>query len=100
MSISGLREAVMADTTTMRSYPFGPVRGLEIDPMYFRPQEHEPLARVKLPYGEEGWLLTRYDDVRTAPRPGWRTAGVRSRAHVAGSRVPTDCYALIARVPG
>jgi cytochrome P450 len=56
----------MADTTVVRSYPFGPVRGLEIDPMYFWLQEHEPLARVKLPYGEEGWLLTRYDDVRTA----------------------------------
>jgi cytochrome P450 len=56
----------MSDTTMVRSYPFGPVQGLEIDPMYFWLQEHEPLARVKLPYGEEGWLLTRYDDVRTA----------------------------------
>ena len=56
----------MADTTTVRSYPFGPVHGLVIDPIYFWLQEHEPLARVKLPYGEEGWLLTRYDDVRTA----------------------------------
>src|SRR5437762_410950 len=66
MPISGLREAVMADNTTVRSYPFGPVHTLEIDPIYFRLQDHEPLARVKLPYGEEGWLLTRYDDVRTA----------------------------------
>ena len=56
----------MTDTTTVRSYPFGPVHGLVIDPIYFWLQEHEPLARVKLPYGEEGWLLTRYDDVRTA----------------------------------
>src|SRR6266511_1595831 len=66
MPASGLREAVMADATVARSYPFGPIHGLEIDPMYFWLQEHEPLARVKLPYGEEGWLLTRYDDVRTA----------------------------------
>jgi cytochrome P450 len=66
MPISGVREAVMADTTMVRSYPFGPIHGLVIDPMYFWLQEHEPLARVKLPYGEEGWLLTRYDDVRTA----------------------------------
>jgi cytochrome P450 len=50
----------------VRSYPFGPLNGLEIDPTYFWLQEHEPLARVKLPYGDEGWLLTRYDDVRTA----------------------------------
>jgi cytochrome P450 len=59
-------EAVMADTTMVRSYPFGPIHALEIDPMYFWLQDNEPLARVKLPYGEEGWLLTRYDDVRTA----------------------------------
>ena len=50
----------------VRSYPFGPVAGLEIDPMYFWLQEHEPLSRVKLPYGEEGWLLVRYDDCRAA----------------------------------
>jgi cytochrome P450 len=56
----------MADAAAVRSYPFGPVHALQIDPMYFWLQEHEPLARVKLPYGEEGWLLTRYDDVRTA----------------------------------
>ena len=56
----------MADTTTVRAYPFGPIHGLEIDPVYFWLQEHEPLARVRLPYGEEGWLLTRYDDVRMA----------------------------------
>ncbi|HEX8869431.1 MAG TPA: cytochrome P450 [Lentzea sp.] len=49
-----------------RSYPFGPVDGLEIDPMYARLRDEEPLARVQLPYGEEGWLLTRYEDVRIA----------------------------------
>src|SRR5436309_1428140 len=52
MPISGLREAVMADNTTVRSYPFGPIHALEIDPMYFWLQDHEPLARVKLPYGD------------------------------------------------
>jgi cytochrome P450 len=49
-----------------RSYPFGPVDGLEIDPTYGRLRDEEPLARVQLPHGEEGWLLTRYDDVRLA----------------------------------
>src|SRR5256886_2807879 len=56
----------MADTTMVRSYPFGPVDGFVIDPMYFWLQEHEPLARVRLPYGEEGWLRTGYEDVRIA----------------------------------
>lgn len=50
----------------VRSYPFGPIAGLEIDPMYFWLQEHEPLSRVKLPYGEMGWLVVRYDDCRMA----------------------------------
>lgn len=55
-----------ADAPVVRSYPFGPVTGLEIDPMYFWLQDHEPLSRVRLPYGDEGWLLVRYDDCRTA----------------------------------
>jgi cytochrome P450 len=74
----------------VRSYPFGPVRGLEIDPMYFWLQEHEPLARVKLPYGEEGWLLTRYDDVRTAlgdPRFSLAEAAVRDVPRLTPERV-------------
>jgi cytochrome P450 len=66
----GMMEATMQDTSAaasvVRSYPFGPVVGLEIDPMYFWLQEHEPLSRVKLPYGDQGWLLTRHEDVRTA----------------------------------
>jgi hypothetical protein len=59
-------EVTSAAVRVVRSYPFGPLNGLEIDPMYFWPQEREPLSRVKLPYGDEGWRLTRYDDVRTA----------------------------------
>ena len=65
---------------TVRSYPFGPITGLEIDPMYFWLQEHEPLSRVKLPYGEEGWLLVRYEDCRGAlgdPRFSLAEAAVR-----------------------
>jgi cytochrome P450 len=50
----------------VRSYPFGPVVRLEIDPMYNWLREHEPMSRVKLPYGDEAWLLVRYDDVRAA----------------------------------
>src|SRR5205823_11567870 len=87
---SSVEEATMADTTAVRSYPFGPIHGLEIDPMYFWLQEHEPLARVKLPYGEEGWLLTRYDDVRTAlgdPRFSLAEAAVRDVPRLTPQRV-------------
>ena len=55
-----------AGVPVVRRYPFGPVTGFEIDPMYFWLQEHEPLSRVRLPYGDEGWLLVRYDDCRAA----------------------------------
>ncbi len=51
------------EVTTHR-YPFGePVRML-LDPMYARLREHEPLARVRMPYGDPAWLVTRYADVR------------------------------------
>ena len=48
--------------------------------MYFWLQEHEPLSRVRLPYGDEGWLLVRYDDCRAAlgdPRFSLAEAAVR-----------------------
>jgi len=48
----------------VRSYPFGPVDRLAIDPMYGWLRDNEPLSRVQLPYGDEAWLLVRYDDVR------------------------------------
>ncbi|MFL6074167.1 MAG: cytochrome P450 [Mycobacteriales bacterium] len=54
-----------------RAYPFGPPDRLEIDPGYAWVREHEPLARVRMAYGEPAWLVTRYDDVRmvyTDPR--------------------------------
>ncbi|GAB2660147.1 cytochrome P450 [Nocardia goodfellowii] len=48
----------------VRQYPFGePVR-LDIDPLLARLRRTEPVARIQLPYGGEGWLVTRYDDVR------------------------------------
>lgn len=59
-------EDVLAAAGVVRSYPFGPVTGLDIDPLYFWLQEHQPLSRVQLPYGEAGWLLVRYEDCRVA----------------------------------
>ncbi|MFC7758437.1 hypothetical protein ACFQY4_10915 [Catellatospora bangladeshensis] len=32
--------------------------------MYAELRRDEPLTRVRLPFGEEAWLATRYDDVR------------------------------------
>ncbi|HZF88366.1 cytochrome P450 [Streptomyces sp.] len=46
------------------AFPFGPGRGLEPHPAYARLRE-QPVARVRLPHGQDAWLATRYTDVRT-----------------------------------
>ncbi|WCN79584.1 cytochrome P450 [Micromonospora sp. LH3U1] len=48
-----------------RPYPFSVPDRLVVDPTYGELRENEPMTRVKLPYGEEAWLATRYEDVRT-----------------------------------
>lgn len=48
-----------------RSYPLGEAAELDFDPGYAELRRDEPLTRVRMPYGQEGWLVTRYDDVRT-----------------------------------
>jgi cytochrome P450 len=36
-----------------------------VEPEYRRLQADEPVSRIRFPYGEEAWLVTRYEDVRT-----------------------------------
>ncbi|MFI0154942.1 cytochrome P450 [Streptomyces lydicus] len=51
---------------TVHHCPFDYAEGIEFDPTLRRLLTEEPVARIKLPYGEgEAWLVTRYDDVRT-----------------------------------
>ncbi|MFF4951211.1 cytochrome P450 [Streptomyces chattanoogensis] len=46
--------------------PFDYAEALEFDPTLKRLLTEEPVARIRLPYGEgEAWLVTRYEDVRT-----------------------------------
>ncbi|WP_086820009.1 cytochrome P450 [Allokutzneria sp. NRRL B-24872] len=55
----------------VHDYPFGPAEGMELHPKYARLRESEPVARVRMPYGGEGWLITRYADAKvvlTDPR--------------------------------
>ncbi|MEO3809594.1 cytochrome P450 [Sphaerisporangium sp. B11E5] len=54
----------MTGDRKVHSYPFGDSGGLGLDPRYGRLRREEPVARVRLPYGEDGWLATRYDDVK------------------------------------
>ncbi|WNV86272.1 cytochrome P450 [Umezawaea sp. Da 62-37] len=54
------------DTTRAEpvGYPFNRAEDLELDERYARSRAGRQLVRVKMPYGEEGWLATRYEDVR------------------------------------
>jgi len=49
----------------VRAYPFGSADRLELDPQYAEIREREPLCPVRMPYGEDAWLVVRYDDVKT-----------------------------------
>jgi cytochrome P450 len=40
-------------------------RRLEAPPLYALLRSEEPVARVNTPYGDDGWLVTRYDSVKT-----------------------------------
>ena len=47
-----------------RTYPFSDPDRLNLHPFYSHLRDNEPLSRVRLPFGEEAWLATRYADVR------------------------------------
>ncbi|GIF26708.1 cytochrome P450 [Actinoplanes tereljensis] len=45
-------------------YPFGCADRLEVDNAYGALRQQETMARVRLPFGEDAWLATRYPDVK------------------------------------
>jgi len=53
-----------------RPFPFPPAPRLELEPEYARLQHEEPVSRVRMPYGEEAWLVTRHADARTVLSDG------------------------------
>jgi cytochrome P450 len=48
------------------TYPFNRAEDLELDSRYADLRAAKTLVRVKLPYGEEAWLATRFEDVQVA----------------------------------
>lgn len=54
----------MGDDVPTRDFPFGETIALELHPTFGELREHEPVSRVRLPYGGVGWLVTRYADAR------------------------------------
>jgi cytochrome P450 len=64
-------------------YPFRPIEGLVPHPRYAQLREEGAPVRIRMPYGGEAWLVTRYADVRAV------LADRRfSRAAAAGRDVP------------
>lgn len=46
-------------------YGFDAPDRLELTPLYAALRSEEPVARVELPFGEQGWLVTRHASVKT-----------------------------------
>ena len=45
-------------------YPFGPAQGIDLHPRYLQLMRDEPMARVRMPYGGEAWLITGYPELK------------------------------------
>ncbi|MER7964752.1 hypothetical protein [Streptomyces ardesiacus] len=52
-------------TQQLRDFPFAPPAELHMEPAFAQLREEEPISRVRLPYGGEAWLVTRYQDIKT-----------------------------------
>ncbi|WP_243793773.1 cytochrome P450 [Saccharopolyspora gloriosae] len=50
-------------TAEPKSFPFSKPERLDPEPL-FEELRRQPLIRVRLPYGEPGWLASRYEDVK------------------------------------
>jgi cytochrome P450 len=56
--------ATDGDYPTVWSYPFSEPDRLVLHSRYAYLREHEPLARVRMPYGDPAWLVTGYRNVK------------------------------------
>ncbi|MEV6774641.1 cytochrome P450 [Streptomyces syringium] len=67
---------------------------LEFDPFMTHLLHHEPIARIRLPYGEgHAWLVTRYEDVKLVtsdPRFSRRALIGRSVTRLSPHTIPQD----------
>jgi cytochrome P450 len=73
----------MTDEGRLRRFPSGEYDGLGLDPMLAELRADEPLAKIRLPFGRETWLVTRYRDARKVV-----TSKQFSRARESGPDAP------------
>lgn len=52
----------VAPTAEPVGFPFGPPVTIELDPAFAALRERQPVVRIRLPFGGEGWLVLRYAD--------------------------------------
>ncbi|MCM2391779.1 cytochrome P450 [Streptomyces albipurpureus] len=53
------------ETETELQYPFPRPSAVEVPPVYQKLRGECPVAKVRLPSGDDGYVVSRYDDVRT-----------------------------------
>ncbi|MER7195484.1 cytochrome P450 [Streptomyces flaveolus] len=67
----------------VRRYPFGETVRLDLHPLFAQLRREEPVSRVQLPYGGQGWLVTRYEDARLVfTDPRFSRAGTADREDI------------------
>jgi cytochrome P450 len=95
----------------VRSYPFSEANALNLDPTYAYLRQYEPVARVRMPFGGEAWLLTRYTDVKMvlgdprlsrAASTGCDVARLTEQPHQPGLLITMDApnHARLRRLTG
>ncbi len=55
---------IQASSRQVLAYPFGEPDRLLLHPMYAVLRTEQPLARVRMPYGDPAWLITGYHNAR------------------------------------
>jgi cytochrome P450 len=86
-----------ASDVEARAYPFGTTEPLALNPTFAEIREREPLARVRLPYGEPALMITRYEDVRVVqsdPRFSRAAVATGNRPRRWAERIPAGISEL------
>lgn len=82
-----------------RHFPFAPAPGLQLEPEYARLQAEEPVSRVRFPFGEEAWLVTRHADARTVLADGRFSRAVSLERDVPRTTVENFSGGIVAMDP-